>query len=194
MSSFFSSLLDLFHEAIDFSSPSNVLKTLHLIQSPIEDLQATNKSHFLCEGIFFNSQVDSNYSIPWNINNVLTLSKFWTALQPQITIKWTLTRNIHSSYCSFKKVSVVIDFDNGKQWTLNKIAVWIKFQSSSLRIERVGCFLLGNNNCSKVFSPPLYWTDLFGSWEKDKDKPIFIWRKNYFFFLYYTVKYLNSDT
>lgn len=38
VSSFFSSLLDLFHEAIDFSSPFNVLKTLHLWFSPLLEI------------------------------------------------------------------------------------------------------------------------------------------------------------
>lgn len=49
VSSFFSSLLDLFHEAIDFSSPSNVLKLTFVIQSPIEDLQTANKATSSCK-------------------------------------------------------------------------------------------------------------------------------------------------
>lgn len=38
VSSFFSSMLDLFHEATDFSSPFNVLKTLHLWFSPLLEI------------------------------------------------------------------------------------------------------------------------------------------------------------
>lgn len=127
----------------------------------------------------FHSQIDSYCSIPWN--SISTPLKFLYGSLSTDDYKQDTIWNFQSSCESFKKESMVIDFDNDKQWAFNKIVAWIKFPFHFNKNRKSRLFWLENDSCSKGFpSPP---TELIQFWvlRKDKEPNIYFHLKENFF-------------